>query len=93
MTGPEHYRTAGYYARQADRLFDEFVQAHDEDGDTPDVQMIRRQVEHCREMGVLHATAALAAATALLGPVAAGGHRDGELDAWKTAGHEGGEAE
>lgn len=65
MTGPDHYREAERLAERAGELFSEFVDAHDEDGDTPDVNLIRRQVEHCREMGVLHATLALAAATAI----------------------------
>ncbi|MEV0968479.1 hypothetical protein [Microtetraspora glauca] len=65
MTGPEHYREAERCAKHAEGLFGEYVEAHGEDGSTPGVELIRRQAEHCREMGVLHATLAQAAATAL----------------------------
>lgn len=64
-TGPDHYREAERFAGQADGLFTNYVDAHDEDGSTPDVDLIRRQTEHCREMGKLHATLAVAASTAL----------------------------
>lgn len=83
MTGPEHYREAERLAEQAEKLFSDFVDAHDEDGDTPDVNLIRRQVEYCREMGALHATLALAAATALMNGAEGGRTRD--WDAWHQA--------
>lgn len=83
MAGPEHYIEAERLAGQAERLFEEFVAAHDEDGDTPGVHLIRRQAEHCREMGVLRATLALAAATALLGPHAANIENFDTFDAWR----------
>lgn len=65
MTGPENYREADLLGDQAEKLFAAYVQAHDEDGNSPDVNLIRRQAEHCRDMGLLRATLALAAATAL----------------------------
>ncbi|MEU8040951.1 hypothetical protein [Streptosporangium sp. NPDC049078] len=88
MNGPDHYREGERLAEQAERLFEEFVAAHDEDGDTPGVHLIRRQAKHCQEMGVLHATLALAAATALNDAINDSG--DGGLPredwvAWKAA--------
>lgn len=65
MTGPDHYREGERLAHQAEKLFGEYVAEHDAEGPTPDAELIRRQAEHCREMGALHATLALAAATAL----------------------------
>ncbi|MGI5485189.1 hypothetical protein [Microtetraspora malaysiensis] len=92
MTGPEHYREGERSAQQAEVLFGEYVTAHDEDGNTPNVELIRRQAEHCREMGVLHATLALAAATALNDHehaaddgVSVGGMPIGDYKAWREA--------
>ena len=86
MTGPDHYREGERLAHQAEKLFGEYVAEHDAEGPTPDAELIRRHAEHCREMGALHATLALAAATALTGPVAADNQpHDPDLSAWVEA--------
>ncbi|MEO3860956.1 hypothetical protein [Acrocarpospora sp. B8E8] len=90
MTGPDHFREAERHAKQADVLFDEYVTAHD-DSDATSVwraELIRRQAEHCREMGQLHATLALAAATALDAAIRFVGDNTGDdqqVTAWAAA--------
>ncbi|WP_101784262.1 hypothetical protein [Nonomuraea indica] len=69
MTGPEHYR-------EAERLIGAVTH--------------RGLLEPGDHSGVLalaqvHATLALAAATAILGPVAGTGYDDHDLDAWRAA--------
>lgn len=64
-----------FHYRQAERLLAEADETHD--GQPADTNIARAQV---------HATLALAAATALLGPVAAGGYADDkDLKAWAEA--------
>ncbi|MEO3869409.1 hypothetical protein ABGB18_11305 [Nonomuraea sp. B12E4] len=64
MTGPEHYCQAEQYAQQAARYQSEAIAATVA-GEAADVAKRREWAAHAREMGVLHATLALAAATAV----------------------------
>lgn len=70
MTGPEHYR-------KAEELIDIV-----NDGHAIDTML---SIEQLLAMAQVHATLALTAATAMLGPVAASGYDDADLDAWREA--------
>ncbi|WP_084518046.1 hypothetical protein [Microtetraspora niveoalba] len=72
MTGPEHYR-------EAERLL---VGCKTQDG----ALLIEEGTAEVLAAAQVHATLALAAATALLSPVAAGGYDDDrDLRAWRAA--------
>lgn len=71
MNGPEHYR-------QAEKLIDDAHTMQSENGPGCGSEEVLAEAQ-------VHATLALAAATALLGPVASRGYGDRDLNTWREA--------